>query len=88
MASFSVIFQPSVHRDLRILPKPMVARVLKRIEQLRSDPLPRQSLKLSLAENLFRVRVGDYRIVYEVDSKRRQITIYYVRHRRDVYRNL
>jgi mRNA interferase RelE/StbE len=88
MASFSVILQPSVDKDLRVLPKPMVARVLERIEKLRNDPLPRQSLKLSGAENMYRMRVGDYRILYEINSKNRQITIYYVRHRRDVYRNL
>jgi mRNA interferase RelE/StbE len=88
MASFSVILKPSVDKDLRALPKPMVTRLLEHIEKLKTDPLPRQSLKLSGAENLYRVRVGDYRIVYEVDSKSRQVTIYYVRHRRDVYRNL
>ena len=55
---------------------------------MRYDPLPRQSSKLQGAERLYRLRVGDYRIVYEVDTAALQITIHYVRHRREVYRRL
>jgi len=66
----------------------LVLRVMKRIEDLRSEPLPRQAIKLSSAERLYRIRVGDYRIVYEIDRQARQVTIHYVRHRREVYRGL
>ena len=86
MASYSVVFQPSVHKDLRRLPQAVVARVMTRIEGLAADPLPPRVVKLSDAERLYRIRVGDYRIVYEVDAEARRVTIHYVRHRRDVYR--
>ncbi len=86
MASYRVVFKPSVQRDLRALPKAVVARVMKRIDVLKDDPLPRQSVKLTGAEQLYRIRVGDYRIVYGLDAEAGQITVHYIRHRREAYR--
>jgi len=88
MASYEIVLRPSVHKDLRSLPKSVVARVMGRIEQLQDDPFPRQASKLSGTEQLYRIRVGEYRIVYGVDTEARQVTIHYVRHRREVYRAL
>jgi mRNA interferase RelE/StbE len=88
MTSYNVVFKPSVEKDLRSLPKALIARAMKHIAGLQTDPFPRQAIKLSGAERLYRVRVGDYRIVYEVDTKAKQVTIHYVRHRREVYRAL
>ena len=88
MASYEVIFKRSAEKDLRDLPKGTVKRVLTRIEELQRDPRPRQSSKLTGAEQLYRVRVGDYRIIYGVADDEREITVYYVRHRRDAYRQL
>jgi mRNA interferase RelE/StbE len=88
MASYSIIFKPSVEKDLRSLPRPMVARVFERIGALRDDPFPRRSLKLAGAEELYRVRVGDYRVIYAVDKENQQMVVHYVRHRRDAYRQL
>ncbi|TLY37438.1 MAG: type II toxin-antitoxin system RelE/ParE family toxin [Nitrospirae bacterium] len=88
MAAYSLHFKPSVEKDLDSLPKPLIARVLDRLEQLKSDPFPRQSTKLHGAERLYRLRVGDYRIVYELDTDAMRITIQYIRHRREVYRRL
>ena len=88
MASYRVVFKPSVEKDLRSLPAPMVVRVIGQIESLESDPFPRQSIKLAGAERLYRLRIGDYRVVYQVDTNVQQITIHYVRHRRNAYRQL
>lgn len=88
MASYSITFKPSVEKDLRRLPKSAVARVMERIEKLKDEPFPHQVVKLSGAERLYRIRVGDYRIVYEVDTEAKQIGIQYIRHRREVYRAL
>ena len=88
MASYKVVFKPSVEKDLRPLPRLAVARVMSRIEALKDDPFPRQSVKLTGAEQLYRLRVGDYRIVYGFDKAAGQIIVHYVRHRRDVYRQL
>ncbi|MGZ8422490.1 MAG: type II toxin-antitoxin system RelE family toxin [Nitrospira sp.] len=88
MASYSLRFKPSVERDLQSIPRPIVSRLLARIDRLPTDPFPTQSRKLQGAERLYRLRVGDYRIVYEVDSEALSITIHHIRHRRDVYRTL
>ena len=88
MDYYSIDFKPSVEKDLRRLPNTLVSRVMKRIENLGSEPFPRQAVKLSTTERLYRIRVGDYRIVYEVDVQTKLITIHYVRHRREVYRAL
>jgi len=88
VASYSLGFKPSVEKDLQSIPRSMVSRILDRIDRLPADPNPPQSTKLQGAERLYRLRVGDYRIVYEVDREAEQITVHYVRHRRDVYRRL
>jgi mRNA interferase RelE/StbE len=88
MAFYNVSFKPSVEKDLRSLPKSVVERVMKQIENLKTDPHPRQAGKLSGAERLYRIRVGDYRIVYEVDIIAKQVIIHHVRHRRDIYRTI
>ena len=88
MGSFNVDIKPSVQKDFRRLPKAVVVRVTKRIEKLSGDPFPHGVEKLEGVERLYRVRIGDYRIVYEVDTQIQQIMILYVRHRRDVYRAL
>ena len=88
MGSYKIVFKPSVEKDLGNLPKLLASRAMKRIEGLALDPFPRQAVKLSGVERLYRIRLGDYRIVYEVDGKARQITVHYVRHRREVYRRL
>jgi mRNA interferase RelE/StbE len=77
-----------VGKDLRALPKSFVVRAIERIESLADEPFPRGTTKLSGAERLYRLRIGDYRVVYEVNTPSRTITIHYVRHRREVYRTL
>jgi mRNA interferase RelE/StbE len=88
MASYKVVPKPSIEKDLRSLPKSTVLRIVNQIEKLGVDPFPSHTLKLEGAKNLFRIRVGDYRLVYEVDRQAKQVVIHHVRHRRDVYRKL
>jgi|YNPBryunderm2012_1023409.scaffolds.fasta_scaffold24039_2 mRNA interferase RelE/StbE len=88
MGSYRIEFKPSVYKDFRHLPKSVVERALRRIEELGENPFPRGAEKLEGAQQLYRLRLGDYRIVYEVDTREQRITIIYVRHRREVYRAL
>jgi mRNA interferase RelE/StbE len=88
VASYSLSYKPSVEKDLQPIPRSIVGRIVERIEGLLSDPFPPQSAKLQGAERLYRLRVGDYRIVYEVNREVMQIIVQYVRHRREVYRRL
>ncbi len=87
MASYKIILKPSVHKDFRSLPKTTARRVFQRIEELKENPHPRQSIKMAGGEHLYRLRVGDYRVVYEINHKSQEILVIYVRHRREVYRN-
>ena len=88
MASYKIIFKPSVEKDLRTLPKAITRRVMEHVESLENAPFPRQSVKLPGAEALYRLRVGDYRVLYSVNKEIKQILVHYIRHRREVYRKL
>jgi mRNA interferase RelE/StbE len=88
MASYSLLLKPSVEKDLRPLPSSVVQRVLRKIEALPSEPNPPQSVKLTGAEHLFRIRVGDYRVIYGIDHEAKVVTVHYVRHRKEAYRGL
>ena len=68
------------------MPKTVIARVMRQIESLEDEPVPRHSVKLVGAEQLYRIRVGDYRVVYGIDKEVKQVLIHYVRHRREAYR--
>ena len=88
MEPFEIEFQPSIRKDFRKLSPDNASRILPKIEELATEPFPPQSIKLRGSEQLYRIRVGDYRIVYAVDEINRRLLIYYVRHRREVYREL
>jgi len=88
MASYKIVPKPSVEKDLRSISKPTLRRVMRVVEGLGNDPLPRQTMKLEGADDLYRVRVGNYRIIYEIDRRGKQVIIHHVRHRREVYRKL
>lgn len=88
MAAYTLEFKVSVEKDLRKVPKDRLPDILKKIEELAETPLPSDSKKLSGAEHLYRVRVGNYRIIYEVVHKTKKVIIFYVRNRRSAYRRL
>jgi mRNA interferase RelE/StbE len=61
---------------------------MKRMDSLATDHFPRGTAKLIGAENLYRIRVGNYRIIYSVDNQAKLVFVHYVRHRREAYRDL
>jgi len=85
MASYRLRFRKSVRRDLRPIPTRDVRRILTRIEALVDDPRPVGSEKLSGQER-YRVRQGNYRILYEIIDDELVVTVVKVGHRRHVYR--
>ena len=86
MDSYRIKFKPTVEKDFTHLPQSVIVKALARIETLPDNPFPPDTKKLKGSQRLYRIRLGDYRIVYEVDAKIRQIMIHYIRHRKDVYR--
>ena len=87
MASYELVFRKSVAKDLRLLPNKDVKRILERIRTLAVDPRPAGCEKLSGQER-YRIRQGDYRIVYEVEDARLIVLVVKVGHRREIYRKL
>jgi len=84
MARYELRVRPSVAKDLRGIPKADVKRILARIEALRSDPRAPGCIKLGGGE-LYRVRQGVYRIVYEIHDEWIVVEVIRVGHRRGVY---
>lgn len=86
MASFKLQWRSSTKKDLRKLPQQEVGRVIAAAETLTADPFPNGCEKLSGAERTYRIRIGDYRLVYEVIAANHIVEVQRVRHRKDVYR--
>ena len=76
----------TAEKDLRQLPKTLFERINERVLALREDPRPPGVRKLEGALEGWRIRVGDYRVIYQIDDAAQIVTIVRVRHRRDVYR--
>jgi mRNA interferase RelE/StbE len=88
MGSYRIEFKQSAEKDIRRIATALIPNILGRVEALSDEPTPRQSLKLSGSERTYRLRVGDYRVIYEVDPEAQTVVIYHVRHRREAYRAL
>ena len=85
MASYRIVFKKSVAKDLRQIPKKDIQRILNRIENLKKDPRPVGVEKLNSDEK-YRIRQGNYRILYLIEDEIITVTIVKVGHRREVYR--
>jgi mRNA interferase RelE/StbE len=88
MASFEIRWKRSAAKKLKKLPKSAIERIMSAAETLINDPVPTASVKLSGAEHTYRIRVGNYRIIYNVLNRILTIEVIRVGHRRKVYRNL
>lgn len=86
MGRFEIHWRASIKKDLRKLPPQEVARIIAAVEQLGEDPFPHGVEKLTGAEHTYRIRAGDYRVVYEVLAEAKMVEIQRVRHRKEVYR--
>lgn len=85
MGFYSVAFNASVRKELRQISQPYLQKILFRIEALSGDPRPSGVRLLRGQNRYYRVRQGDYRIVYDIDDAAKIVTIVAVGHRREVY---
>ena len=83
--SYRLLLKKSAERELRKIPKTDLQRITERIKELAALPRPSGSEKLA-GQDSYRIRQGDYRIVYTVDDAHRLIEIMKIGHRREVYR--
>ncbi|MEI8242757.1 MAG: type II toxin-antitoxin system RelE/ParE family toxin [bacterium] len=86
MARYEIRVRASVAKDLKSVPKHDAARIIEAIDKLADDPRPPQSRKLSCAEK-YRLRCGNYRVLYEIENAVLVICVVKVGHRKDVYRD-
>ena len=86
MAAYNLCWKESVHKDLRSLPASIIPKIIKKAESLLANPIPGDSKKLRDTEHSYRVRVGDYRIIYQVNSSDKEVLVCRVRHRKDAYK--
>jgi mRNA interferase RelE/StbE len=87
---YRVEFSRQADRAFDRLPEQVRKRMSRAINALVSNPLPSGATKLSGPEqtNLYRIRVGDYRVVYSIENERLVIFLVKIGHRREIYRDL
>lgn len=85
MAYYSIVWKKSAQKDLKALPKVYIKQIMDTVSLLKDNPLPKGVKKLSGQNNAFRIRVSDYRIIYNYYKNQITIEIIRVRHRKNVY---
>jgi mRNA interferase RelE/StbE len=88
MPDYTVTLARSAAKELDALQAGIAERVFHAIEKLAGNPRPSGVVKLQGFKNLWRVRVGEYRVVFSLDEQKRVVDVAHVRHRKDVYRGL
>ena len=83
--SYTVEFRPAAAREFRKLPRDVQRRIATALNNLSEEPRPSGVRKLAGSEGLYRVRIGDYRVIYSISDELLLIVILRVRHRSDAY---
>ena len=83
---YQVTLGKTAKRDLRRLDNVWQKRVVSRLQQLIDTPRPTGVAKLRGTDNEWRLRIGDYRLIYEIDDEQHIVNVLHIRHRREVYR--
>jgi mRNA interferase RelE/StbE len=85
VARYHLSLASSAERELKKLPGQLIARIVPRLEDLASDPRPSGCKKLKGGDGEWRIRVGDWRVVYTIDDARLLVEVTRIRNRREVY---
>jgi mRNA interferase RelE/StbE len=86
MASYRIEVSRSAAKDLRKIDCQWIPKILMAIESLGSEPRPAGCKKLAGSDHTYRIRIGDFRVIYDVHDDTLIILVVRIRHRRDVYR--
>jgi len=86
MGSYKIEISKSANRDIRKIEVKFVKSIFETIKDLSDNPYPFQSIKLKGSENSYRLRVGNYRVLYEINKNERCVVVYHIRHRREAYK--
>ena len=85
MSNYRVALTTSAEKELHRLPAKLIARIVPRLEHLAAAPRPAGCKKLKGGDIEWRIRIGDYRIVYVIDDAARTVDVTRIAHRREVY---
>ena len=86
MPAYRITFARTARRELQRLTPAIAGRILAKIEALGDDPRPSGTRKLKGRASLWRLRVGDYRVVYDINDGESLVDIVIIRHRNEAYR--
>ena len=86
MASYRIELTRSAEKDLRRIDRTQTASIFRALEGLAQDPRPTGVKKLAGADRTYRIRVGNYRVVYEIENDVLVVLVVRIAHRKDVYR--
>jgi mRNA interferase RelE/StbE len=84
--TYSILLAPPAERQLKSLTDSVQKRIVKRLKSLRENPRPQGVKKLAGEEDLYRIRDGDYRIIYTIQDKELIVLVVKIGNRKDVYR--
>jgi mRNA interferase RelE/StbE len=84
--TYEIIITKSIQKQLDNLPNNIQERVYDKISQLAEEPRPDGVVKLKGYDNEYRIRIGDYRLVYEIQDEQLIVLLVQCNHRRDVYK--
>lgn len=84
-ASYKVLLESRAEKDLNKLENDIRARVVARLLLLKNNPRPQGTKKLEGSKSAWRIRIGDWRAVYEINDKTREVKVYRVKHRSEGY---
>lgn len=85
MAEYRVLLASSAKKELLRLPDSVIARILPKIKGLALEPRPHGCKKLRDGEESWRIRIGDYRVIYAIDDDAQVVDVSRIAHRREVY---
>ena len=83
---YEILLERRAERDIKKLSIEIFQRIIPRIKALAENPKPTGSRKITGSKSDWRIRIGEYRVIYEVDEKSRVVKVMRIRHRKDIYR--
>jgi len=83
---YSLLIENSTKKDFDNINQSDLKRIAVKINELKDDPRPSGTIKLKGSSNDWRIRIGDYRVVYEIDDDLETVIIYRIKHRKDAYK--
>lgn len=86
--TYRIVMKRAVFKDVRCLPGAILDHIYRRIATLATDPLPHDAEPIQGYKNHYRIRIGQYRVIYEIAAQIRIIVIIRIGHRKDIYQTI